>query len=298
MEKNVLLIRPRRASEQGRRTQVQLPIRLVTNSFLKDVKEIRSLHDSGGRNLIRAYARDSLNTIKIELPEIGDYEDPLLIIRNEGGVAYYQAVDSSSELGAKILSVLAAGLDDKETLSTLPRHLEKATWWRFSDLIDGLPSITKTSDVTKPADPVLEAVRNRHRLELEGLNNKQSSIKEGFVYIISNVAWPGMKKVGSAIDPEKRLDNYQTYDPYRGYVLEYYQYADDRRFLERRVQQDLVALKVHGSDEWFACTLEQAKSVMELYLPRQEVAAVNETTSSVCSGDNQSCCNEQADLVK
>lgn len=49
--------------------------------------------------------------------------------------------------------------------------------------------------------------------------SKIRNTKEGFVYFITNPAWPNKVKVGLTGNYIKRLANYQTYDPYRSYKL-------------------------------------------------------------------------------
>ena len=51
-------------------------------------------------------------------------------------------------------------------------------------------------------------------------DNNETGKLHGYVYIISNKAFKKSLKVGIARNPESRLNNYQTSDPKRGYVLE------------------------------------------------------------------------------
>lgn len=66
---------------------------------------------------------------------------------------------------------------------------------------------------------------------------------------MSNPAWPGYVKIGSAIDIDKRLTSYQTACPHRAYRLEASAYVADRRKSEREL---MLALKAHKHQhEWF-----------------------------------------------
>ena len=74
------------------------------------------------------------------------------------------------------------------------------------------------------------------------------TITEGFVYIISNPAWPGMCKVGMTSNVSKRLASYQTYSPKRDYVLKHWSFWEDRREAEKFV---LSISRVY-SHEWIS----------------------------------------------
>lgn len=50
----------------------------------------------------------------------------------------------------------------------------------------------------------------------------------GYVYAISNPAWPGYFKIGSTIDVPDRNGSFQTYSPHRDYSLEFYIFTFDR----------------------------------------------------------------------
>lgn len=74
------------------------------------------------------------------------------------------------------------------------------------------------------------------------------AITEGFVYIISNPAWPGMYKVGMTSNVSKRLASYQTYSPKRDYALKHWSFWEDKREAEKFV---LSISKIY-SHEWIS----------------------------------------------
>ena len=83
---------------------------------------------------------------------------------------------------------------------------------------------------------------------------------EGSVYLITNEAWKDWVKIGSSFDPEKRLKNYQTGDPYRKYRL-----IDEREFPDRREAEFAIheMLKSEGflsEGEWFEISTSEAKA--------------------------------------
>lgn len=60
-----------------------------------------------------------------------------------------------------------------------------------------------------------------------------NDIKAGLVYLISNEAFPGFVKVGMTINIKQRLDVYQTYDPYRRFKIEKYDFVLNRLSKEK-----------------------------------------------------------------
>lgn len=65
------------------------------------------------------------------------------------------------------------------------------------------------------------------------INNVPSKI--GFFYIISNKNFPNYYKVGHSKDAETRLNQYQTYSPFRDFELEKYLVVLDSKLAESAV---------------------------------------------------------------
>lgn len=93
------------------------------------------------------------------------------------------------------------------------------------------------------------------------LQNYKSS-KQGEVYIITNPAFEGWVKVGMAVDAADRLKNYQTSSPFRDYELQYFCKVNDRRASESQSHQ-LLATKFNQQGEWFQCSIEEARQVID-----------------------------------
>jgi hypothetical protein len=74
----------------------------------------------------------------------------------------------------------------------------------------------------------------------------------GWVYIITNEAWPEWVKVGMADDPEKRLSGYQTSSPMRDYALFEAYNVGDRRAAEKAAH-DILKGTYTKKGEWFKC---------------------------------------------
>ena len=126
---NVLLMRLRRASATARRTQVQIPIR-VLNVFFAGINHVTSSHSGVAHNIIRAQARGITNTIKMEMPEINNFAQPLARFENTPAGMVYQVYDVGSAQGNQILGSLQQGIQDGSTQMSIS-DANRATWWRF-----------------------------------------------------------------------------------------------------------------------------------------------------------------------
>jgi hypothetical protein len=114
-----------------------------------------------------------------------------------------------------------------------------------------------------PEDPEIVAVRKRHKQELEFINNYHTRVAEGFVYVVTNPAWPGWVKIGCAIDPGDRTNGYQTGSPFRDYELQGYSYSPVRRKSEAAVHRALAKHR-HGG-EWFFCPVQEALDLVKKF---------------------------------
>lgn len=81
---------------------------------------------------------------------------------------------------------------------------------------------------------------------------------EGYVYVISNPAWPDWVKIGMAIDADDRCNAYQTSSPYRDYVLHCAVATDDRRKDESKAHKALEKISDSRRGEWFNMPVEKA----------------------------------------
>jgi hypothetical protein len=73
-------------------------------------------------------------------------------------------------------------------------------------------------------------------------------LKCGIVYLISNEAFPGYLKIGMTQNLDKRLSQYQTYDPFRRFKVEDYAFVIDRALEEKRfISKWSIDL---GNGEW------------------------------------------------
>ena len=91
---------------------------------------------------------------------------------------------------------------------------------------------------------------------------KLESIKEGYVYAITNPAWPEWVKIGMAIDADDRCNGYQTSSPFRDYKVEHVVATKNRRAAEAEAHKLATKLAVETRGEWFRLDIEQAKTVL------------------------------------
>lgn len=91
-------------------------------------------------------------------------------------------------------------------------------------------------------------------------NYSAAGINCGFVYIISNPAWPDYYKIGSAIDVYNRLSSYQTSSPLRDYKIEKYMFVFNRNHVEKS-----IIGKYESTGEWVKSDLNDLKQILETY---------------------------------
>lgn len=125
----VLIMRLRKASVSARRTQTQIPIRVVT-TFFPNVSEVRSAHSDQVHGIIMASARGNLNTIKLEIPEMREYIQPVARFERTPEGIVYEVYDVGSPEGNQIMTSLEEGRRDNSTQMSISNP-ESATWWRF-----------------------------------------------------------------------------------------------------------------------------------------------------------------------
>ena len=102
---------------------------------------------------------------------------------------------------------------------------------------------------------------------------KLESIKEGYVYAITNPAWPEWVKIGMAIDADDRCNGYQTSSPFRDYKLEHTVVTNNRRAAEAQAHKEAAKIAEEQRGEWFKISIEQAKDILNKLLVSLEKAA-------------------------
>ena len=96
-------------------------------------------------------------------------------------------------------------------------------------------------------------------------NTKRSTIlnNSGYLYIITNEAFPGWVKVGTTADLNQRLHVYQTSDPFRRYRIVYSLQHPEFRKAEKRIKETMKYFALETKGEWYRIDLHMAKSRLE-----------------------------------
>ena len=89
---------------------------------------------------------------------------------------------------------------------------------------------------------------------------------KGYVYALTNPAWPGWIKIGMAGDAEDRCISYQTGSPFRDYELVHCVSTHDRRKAEEEVHNAASKIAEERKREWFKMSEQQVKECMDKIL--------------------------------
>jgi HKD family nuclease len=125
----VLLMRLRKASVTDRPTQTQIPFRVV-DTFFGGATEVRNAHSGDAHGIIEASARGSRNTVKLEIPEMRNFVQPVARFERTPDGIIYETYDVGSPQGNQIMTTLEEGRRDGTTQLTIS-SADSATWWRF-----------------------------------------------------------------------------------------------------------------------------------------------------------------------
>ncbi len=129
----VLLMRVRKAHVTNRPTQTQIPIKVAGSPFFGNITMVTSVHSGNSHTLHPAKARGSINTLKLELPEIRTMADPMVRFERIATGIQYEVYDSTTPQGRAIMQTLRDGLVMVPPTTTLtkPSSPPSSTWWRF-----------------------------------------------------------------------------------------------------------------------------------------------------------------------
>src|SRR5262249_48735187 len=97
-----MIARVRKVSAQARPTQVQLPMTLET-VFVHGIDSITNAETGESHNFVRTFARGSQNTLRVELPEIRYFSDPVVRFERTPDAILYRAFDRNSAEGREIM---------------------------------------------------------------------------------------------------------------------------------------------------------------------------------------------------
>lgn len=93
-------------------------------------------------------------------------------------------------------------------------------------------------------------------------HQKLDSVKDGYVYVITNPAWPAWVKIGMAVDAGDRCKGYQTSCPFRNFKLKYAVASTDRRASEAEAHKLAEDVAEERRGEWFKMPTAYAIQVL------------------------------------
>ncbi|RUT86786.1 GIY-YIG nuclease family protein [Mesorhizobium sp. M7A.T.Ca.US.000.02.1.1] len=85
----------------------------------------------------------------------------------------------------------------------------------------------------------------------------------GYVYVITNPAWPGYCKVGRTTGLAERLRTYQTASPLRDFRLHYHRWFADACLAERTLRRTFSAASGGAKGEWYRIHPDDAASLID-----------------------------------
>ncbi len=130
----VLLMRVRKAHVSDRPTQTQIPVKVLSSAFFNGAMSVTSAHSGDAHPVSIAKARGSINTLKLEIPEMRDMADPVVRFDHTSAGIQYEVYDASSPQGSAVMTALRNGLAKgmaNPTRLTFPSNPTRSTWWRF-----------------------------------------------------------------------------------------------------------------------------------------------------------------------
>ncbi|MRN79468.1 hypothetical protein GJU90_13795 [Brucella sp. 10RB9210] len=80
--------------------------------------------------------------------------------------------------------------------------------------------------------------------------SKVPNTAPGYVYVVTNPAWPGKCKIGFTMNLRNRLHQMNTGDPNRSYAYHDTKRFTNRSLAERRIHDSVAGFRIPGT-EWF-----------------------------------------------
>lgn len=142
----------------------------------------------------------------------------------------------------------AAGIEAKKNQPRIPNVKPLAP--------DAIPETA----VGEMLPEILEAIRAQAREELL-VKGEQTSLPEGFIYLLTHETHEGWVKAGMTVDYEMRVAVYNTGDPLCRYTYRAIKPVPDRRQAERELLARLGRQATEKRGEWFRMELDDALEV-------------------------------------
>lgn len=134
---------------------------------------------------------------------------------------------------------------------------------RNSEFVTIGPNNLKKTNIKPPGISALPGFVPARLEPLGEIFEKEPLGPEGYVYAITNPAFPGWVKVGKAHDEKARLKNYQTGDPHRSYEISVKEWFDNRSDAENRAHEELKKITSNWNGEWFQLKVSVVERVLK-----------------------------------
>lgn len=106
-------------------------------------------------------------------------------------------------------------------------------------------------------EAILLDIRGRYAAEIRS-RGEQTTVKQGFIYLVKNPCFTGWIKAGMTIDFELRLGTYNTSDPLSRFEYVKLAWTQDRRISERALLKALQLNSEETQGEWFRIRIQDA----------------------------------------
>ena len=148
----------------------------------------------------------------------------------------------------------------RQLVITNPEHPDYNPDRHWSTLVSDF-----TSKSVKEIHPMLNKIREEDKEIYAVSDNKQSALKQGFVYVLSHPKFSPWCKIGHSRDPERRLSTYNTGCPTRSYTLEGYEYFEDRVKIEEHIHNIVERDGYPRKGEWFNCPSQYVVDLLKQF---------------------------------
>ncbi len=106
----------------------------------------------------------------------------------------------------------------------------------------------------------------KRAFDFEEITGKAPKKEDGYIYALQNPAWPEYVKIGKSVEPNQRIESYQTYSPHRDYKpICNHVYSKNYGELEKMAHA--IARQLSGdfnAKEWFKLSPQQAEKILLL----------------------------------
>jgi len=159
----------------------------------------------------------------------------------------------------------------------------KSNLQRLKEDVYKKPKLTKHKTNKKLIENLKQSIVNEQKIEIKEISlhdhlnrirqtilnenvisGKQTTITEGFIYLIVNPVWNGWIKAGMTVDFEERLTSYNIYDPIGMYSYIDIKWTNDRKQAEKQLLDFLNIHSKKRKGEWFKIEHTKAQILMTL----------------------------------